>query len=56
MVVRDMNQVAANAVQRDEPEFDYDRVVWDLDYRRHVVDELNRSHRSDDRRDGHATF
>ena len=41
----------------NEPEIDYDRVIWDLDYRRHVVDELNRFHRSgSDRRDGHAAL
>lgn len=46
--------VAASSRDR-EPEIDYDRVVWDLDYRRHVVDELNRFHRpGDSRRDGHA--
>jgi hypothetical protein len=41
----------------DEPEIDYDRVIWDLDYRRRVVDELNRFYRSGtDRRDGHAAL
>ena len=41
----------------NEPEIDYDRVIWDLDYRRHVVDELNRFHRSgSDRRDGHVAL
>ena len=49
---------AASAKARDsEPEIDYDRVIWDLDYRRRVVDELNRFHRSgSDRRDGHAAL
>ena len=55
MVVRESNQVAINAAHHEEPEIDYDRVVWDLDYRRHVVDELNRFHRPE-RRDGHAAF
>ncbi|HVO14585.1 MAG TPA: hypothetical protein VMV26_05190 [Alphaproteobacteria bacterium] len=47
-----------SAQARDtEPEIDYDRVIWDLDYRRRVVDELNRFHRSgSDRRDGHAAL
>jgi hypothetical protein len=41
----------------DEPDIDYDRVIWDLDYRRRVVDELNRFYRSGtDRRDGHAAL
>jgi hypothetical protein len=57
MVVRELEAMAAKPVQHDEPEIDYDRVVWDLDYRRHVVDELNRFHRpGDDRHDGHAAF
>ena len=48
--------VSAKA-RSNEPEIDYDRVIWDLDYRRHVVDELNRFHRSgSDRRDGHAAL
>jgi len=48
----------ASAKARDsEPEIDYDRVVWDLDYRRRVVDELNRFHRSgSNRRNGHAAL
>ena len=38
-----------------EPEIDCDRVVWDIDYRRHVVNELNRLHEpAKDRRDRHA--
>jgi hypothetical protein len=47
-----------NAKARDnEPEIDYDRVIWDIDYRRRVVDELNRFYRSGtDRRDGHAAL
>jgi hypothetical protein len=49
-------RMPVGAKARDsEPEIDYDRVIWDLDYRRRVVDELNRFHRpSNDRRDGLA--
>jgi hypothetical protein len=68
MVVRDLETVAAKPVQHrpfvpnakardNEPEIDYDRVIWDIDYRRRVVDELNRFYRSGtDRRDGHAAL
>jgi hypothetical protein len=49
--------MASAKVRDSEPEIDYDRVIWDLDYRRHVVAELNRFHRSGhDRRDSHAVL
>jgi hypothetical protein len=50
-------KVLGGPARESEPEIDYDRVIWDLDYRRRVVDELNRVHRPRaDRREGHVAL